>query len=518
MGTMRKISFVVFCLATVVLLAGCTAKVESPLASKRPLEFSNVNGTAFSSKMIVSSGQLPLAFEINFRKTSGALKYRIETPSGKTIEEGTLLSNAEFQKNQSEAERATWGIFTFAKTSEEPGVFKVEVLGENASGIIQINPKYDTGFTNFTGIASEAIQEAKDSSQKINFSFHGAYESGTLTAKVFAPDGKQLYTARISSGQKLDNPVVFSQKAGQTGTFRAIIESEKTTGQAVAISYTEEEIPWVASLRPILFLLLAIAAIVSVGKKNMRVMVWGAMIFLVSNFVGQIIGEIARGNIAKLVNSPYSYLVPTLSGVAIIAIIVVIGLYFSKSIAEMKTITPRELYGFAVGYIMVEPLLSAYTGFTSLFGIGSSNVPVMYGAPLPGVYPSTSLAIYDLTVPFLQRGMGMVITLALVIWVLWSFRRQTHEGMKTWAVFTLAIIAKIVMDVLMSYFNVLPVLGVSQASMLEQFPFGSSVAQGIVITLIIFAGFIAVLLYRQKLARLSQEACAVTIDQLRAQK
>ena len=518
MGIMRKISLVVFCLFAMTFLAGCTAKVESPLASKRPLEFSGVNGTVFSSRMIVASGQLPLAFEINFRKTSGTLKYRVEAPSGKTMEEGSLLSNAEFQKNQSEAERATWGIFTFVKTSEEPGVFRIDVLGENASGIVQINPKFDNGFTNFTGIASEAVQEAKDASQTINFSFHGAHENGKLTAKVFAPDGKQLYTVVIPSGQQLDSPVIFSQKAGQVGTFRAIIESEQTTGQAHVIAFTEEEVPWVASLRPILFLLLVIAAIVSVGRKNMRVMVWGAMIFLVSNFVGQIIGEIARGNIAKLVNSPYSYLVPTLSGVAIIAIVVVIGLYFSRSIAEMKTITPRELYGFAVGYVMVEPLLSAYTGFTSLFGISSSKVPVLYGAPLPGVYPSASLAFYDMAIPFLQRGMAMAITLAIVIWVLWSFRRQTHEGMKTRVVFTIAMIAKIALDVMMSYSNILPVLGINQAALYEQFPVGAPVMQGIVITLIIFAGFVAVLLYRQKLARLSQEACVVTIDQLRAQK
>jgi hypothetical protein len=515
---MKKIAQIAPLIVFLLVLAGCSVNIETPRSSPLPFEFTSANGTIIESVRNISAKGLNLVVEINFEKISGKLDYEISSPSGKTIEIGVLASNFEPHKNLPQETKEKWGVYKFSKVAEEAGDYKITIKGDNASGSVQVVTANYFGFTGFSGIVAEATAEANSPEDKISFSFNAKYTDGIINAKVYDPLGKELSTSRLEKGKEIDEPIIFDQKAGQTGVFKAVLEAENSTGQALIIPFKKNDIPSLAFLRPTLFLLLGLLFIFLVGKGNGRVFFWGAMIFLISQFVGGITGEFVRTWMAGMVIFPLAILVPILFAAGTSAFIQMFGLTFTKYIAEMKTISPRELFGFLAGFVVVEPFLAAFSGFSAIYKLNGMLSPYPFGSPIPGLYPSSESALYDLALPFLQRGFAMLEIIALGLLVVWAVRRKEQKGLPTWAIVIFAMIGKAVIDVLLTYTNYLPILGRRSSAFWESFQLGNFYAQGLAITAILAVFAVIVYYKRQSLAKMLNESCEVTIDAFKQSK
>lgn len=515
---MKKIAQITSLIVFLLVLAGCSVNIETPRSSPLPFEFAGANGTITETVRNISSKGLSLVAEINFEKISGKLDYLITSPSGNIIEKGFLASNYEPHKDLPQEVKEKWGVYKFSKVAEEAGDYKITINGDNATGSVQVVTANYFGFTGFSGIVAEATAEAKTPEDKISFSFNAKYTDGIVNAKVYDPLGKELSTSRLEKGKEIDDPIIFDQKAGQTGVFKAVLEAENATGQALIIPFKKNDIPLLAFLRPTLFLLLGLLFIFLVGKGNGRVFFWGAMIFLISQFVGGIAGEFVRTWAAGIVIFPLAILVPILFAAGTSAFIQMFGLTFTKYIAEMKTITPRELFGFLAGFVVVEPFLAAFSGYSAIYKLSGMLSPYPFGSPIPGLYPSTESALYDLALPFLQRGFAMIEIIALGLLVVWAIRRKEQKGFPTWAIVVFAMVGKAIIDVLLTYTNYLPILGRRSSTFWESFQFGNFYVQGIAITAILAVFAVIVYYKRQSLAKMLNESCEVTIDAFKQSK
>lgn len=515
---MKKIAQIALLIVFLLVLTGCSVNIETPRSSPLPFEFANANGQIIESVRNISAKGLSLVAEINFEKASGKLDFAIASPSGNIIEKGILTSNYEPHKDLLQEVKEKWGVYKFSKVAEEAGDYKITINGENATGSVQIVTANYFGFTGFSGIVAEATAEAVNTEDKISFSFNAKYTDGIINAKVYDPLGKELSTSRLEKGKDIDDPIIFDQKAGQTGVFKAVLEAENATGQALIIPFKKNDIPLLAFLRPTLFLLLGLLFIFLVGKGNGRVFFWGAMIFLISQFVGGIAGEFVRTWAAGLVIFPLAVLVPVLFAAGISAFIQMFGLTFTKYVAEMKTITPRELFGFLAGFVVVEPFLAAFSGYSAIYKLSGMLSPYPFGSPIPGIYPTTESALYDLALPFLQRGFAMIEIIALGLLVVWAIRRKEQKGFPTWAIVVFAMVGKAIIDVLLTYTNYLPILGRRSSTFWESFQFGNFYVQGIIITAILALFAVIVYYKRQSLAKMLNESCEVTIDAFKQSK
>ncbi len=500
----------------VVLLTGCTARVQTEPNRQTPLTFDNVTGTVIDATRNIASPGLTLAFYANFEKTTGKLDYEVVSPKGDTIANGPLLSTAENQTKESDEEKAKWGMFQFSKVVSDAGDYKIKIIGEHASGSVQLLVVNEFTFANFTGQVAKAEQDVKQTGENVAFTVIAKYASGAVNAKVFDPAGNVLVTHRLN--QDGETPTIFFQPAEKTGVYKAIIEAEGATGSALATPFAEKQVSWLFFIRPLLMALLALVFIISVGKKNTKVMIWGAMLMLIGFFVGNMTGQVIIGQIGLWINSPLSYLVPALIGAGISAIIQTIAIIFSKYIGEMKTVTPNELYGFMVGFVMVEPLMAAFGGFTTLFSFSTRNLPFSFLENQPRDYINSTVAFYDSVIPFLQRAFAMIIIMAVVAIVLWVMRKKGQRPMPMWAYISIAAGIKVLLDVLLSYSTVLPINGKMLAALWETFPLGDPMTQGVAITAILAVGAGIVFTYRGRIAQMLRESCEVTINDLKAKK
>ncbi len=499
----------------VVLLTGCTARVQTEPNRQTPLTFGNVTGTVIEATRNIASPGLTLAFYTNFEKTAGKLDYEVVSPKGDTVASGPLLSTAQNQAKESDEEKAKWGMYQFSKVVNDAGDYKIKIVGERASGSVQLLAVNEFSFANFTGQIAKAEQDVKQTGENVAFTVIAKYASGVVNAKIFDPAGNVLVTNRLNQEGE---PIVFIQPAEKTGIYKAIIEAEEATGSALATPFVEKQVSWLFFIRPILMALLALVFIISVGKKNTKVMIWGAMLMLIGFFVGNIAGEVLRGQIGLWMNNPLSYLVPALIGAGISAVVQTVAIIFSKYIGEMKTVTPNELYGFVVGFVMVEPLMAAFSGFSGLFNFSNRSMPWSFLEPMPRDYINSTVAFYDSVIPFLQRAFAMVIIMAVVTIVLWVMRKKGQKPMPMWAYISIAAGTKVVLDVLLSYSNVLPVNGKMLAALWETFPLGYPMTQGVAITAILAVGAGIVFTYRGRIAQMLRESCEVTIDDLKTKK
>lgn len=515
---MKKIAQITSLLAFLVFLAGCSVNIESPRSSTLPNDFTSANGTIIESLRNVSSKGLTFVVEVNFEKTAGKLEYEIKTPSGNTLEKGPLASNYELHKDLPQETKEKYGVLKFSKVVDEVGDYKTIISGENATGSVQVVTANYFGFTGFSGALAEAEIDVKNPDEMVSFSFNAKYTDGIINAKVFDPLGKELSTSRLEKNRDIDNPILYEKKAEQTGTYKAILEAENATGQALIIPFVKNEIPFLAFLRPTLFLLLGLLFIFAVGKGNGRVFFWGSMIFLISQFVGGIAAEFARTGVIGSILFPMAILVSNLIAAGISGFLQMFGLTFSKYVAEMKTITPKELFGFLVGFVVVEPFLAAFSGYSAIYKLNGMLSPYPFGSPVPGAYPSTQSALYDLALPFLQRGFAMIVIIALGLLVIWAIRRKEQKGLPTWAIVILAMLGKAIIDILLSYTNYLPILGRRSSAFWESFPFGSLYAQGIAITAILAACALFAYFKRHTLAKMLNESCEITIDAFKQSK
>jgi len=507
---MKKITIVVLCLSAIFVLAACNVRIELPDIDPKPVAFEGKTGTILETTYNISSPDLEIGFQVMFKRTSGNLTVRVTSPEGQVVKDEPLKATIDIPQNITDDEKLDWGAYSFKHVAKEVGNYRIELIGSSASGKLQYIPSDFIQFGALTGTVATLDITAKTPDDYIGFSVSSAHKAGILTVKVLSPSGQTVTTSRL---QEEEGIFTYREKAGQEGTFKLVIEADKASGVVGVRCFTQTSVPSVAFIRPILTLLLGLIAIFLISRGNRRIMFWGCFLWFAAYIVGGFAMSYMQRWLTTVFLGPDRFIWPVVIPAGIMGFLQGISITFINTIRETQGMKPMELVGLAVGFVVIEPIMAGVSGFTTIFNLSNSSLPFPTIYPIPGNYPSASVAAYDIVVPFLMRAFSMISTIAVIILIIWVIRRRGNPlPIPNWLIIVLACLAKFVIELLIGYTNILPILGERSAAYWEALPIGSPMNQGLIILGILFLSALVVYLAKNKIKTMTQESCPVMLD------
>jgi len=526
----RKIVSTLTVLVILVLLSGCSINID--ISDKQP---SSVNieqqqsGLIFERVINSQGTEVPVGFTIWFDKQDGELTITVKDPNKKEIYSGQLrtefvypnrpeddlptpdeMKALEKINSLSDEQRNSWGYMTFAYIPEVEGNYTLEIHGQSATGSLMF-AELDSSFKDFSGKVEYLELEIENIGDPISFIFLAGNKpspTGKLFARIFDPTGKQIRVFELIDG---GNKFVFEEPAEMTGKYTAYIDAENSSALVRAQSLEKEEVPNIAFLLPILITLLGIIGYFFVKRGNRKLVIWGAIFWLGAYFVGSILSN-SLSFISNFFWGNYGGLNYMMIIGFISSLLIGISPLLTGVVADIKKSTPKELLGFAAGFVIAPSILEGLNGIMNVNSYGSQILP--YGSKIPGTFESASSTFLGIGIPLISRIGLMVIVFAFTLLIVWALRQKT-ERINKGMVITGSVLGIAITNLLFTYVNTLATQTQAISLMSLSYPFGTPLIQGVFIALIL--SIVALYIYnkRSNLISLAEKACSVTIEDMR---
>ncbi len=526
-ATMRKFVSIAGLICIVLMLAGCSVRISN--MDKEPIvtsSFKDKTGEVASLTITLPDNNLPVLFGIGFEKTTGTLEVTIDDTTGKEVFKDTVQANDTYmhKKEVPEPLKYNWGFYRFNKVMDKAGTYTIHITGNGASGTVQLSPmtNNDTYFTNFTGTAVKVTAEG-NTDKEMGFNLQALPtqdNKGVIMAKIYDPDGVEIRSTRLTydPNNESASQLIFWEKPAKNGTYTAIIEAKDASGSAIGNAFDEKEIPWLAFVKPILFVLLGIALYLMIRSKDRRVMVWGGMFWMIATFIISILfGLILKDALAGIMG-PNAGLIGAFLNTIALAIVYIVIVWFSKYVVEIKKCSPTELVAFAFGFAFVSPILTGLSDLMSISKLNGSMIPAYSSVMVPGVYASSGLAGLDISTSVISLICQSIGTIAALIIFLWVFRQRDELPKSTlWMAAIGSIFIKIVVDCALLYSRQamsLILMDKPAVAMRMTFGFSSPTIELLTSTGILVVIAVLVIVNWKKIMGLALKACPVTIDDL----
>ncbi|HOO97307.1 MAG TPA: hypothetical protein PKV16_06080 [Caldisericia bacterium] len=532
---MRRIHLIPLLLVAVLVISGCSLLVEQADDSASYVEFFEQSGVIAEKVTDVTSEGLLVGYTVAFNKTAGDLNVTIKDSNGKEYYNDALVfgnfypnrpedelpspeeeASEEYIEKIPHQERLDWGYFSVRMLSETQGTYTITIEGTDASGTLGIIES-NSVVEDFTGIIEVVEFEAEKAGQTIPIAFTtGSHEKGDLIIRVIDPQGEQV---RSKSMEKPQDFFIMDKESKSGGVYSAYIEAEDATAVARGVKYTEKQIPALAFILPGLLMILGIIALLLVKKENRKLMIWGAMYWLIAYFLGGILGELLGRSVVSVLDiksMTYLVFVIIMQGILPGLLMGIIPL-FSGMVKDIKSATPSDLAGFAAGFVMAAPIMEGVGGFMNIYRLSTQTGIAAHNFSIPGTYPTSGAAFLATYTTILSRIGLMAVLFALVVLILWAMRQKTRQINK-WVPIVFGVLGIAVSVTVYTYLIRLPFQGNFDPVYTQSFNLGSVPVQANIITTLFIVATIIIWLKRGRIVNMLNEACQVTIDDIGKRK
>jgi hypothetical protein len=521
---MRKFVSIAGLICIVFILAGCSVRIAEPGTVEPPISFENKSGEIVSIPYNLPDAKLPVMVGVSFEKTNGTLELAITDPDGAEVFKDQIQANdtSRHQKPVPETIKYNWGYYSINKVMEKSGTYTINITGTDATGMLATTANTYNGvyFSSFSGTAVKMTTEVTDTSKELGINLatiQPPNDKGIITARILDPEGKEIKNTRMVTSDDKAAQFTMWEKPAKTGTYTVLIEAKEATGSAMGNFFTEKPIPWMAFLKPILILLIGIGIYLMIKSKDRKVMVWGGLFWLISTFLISILFGTILSGVTNSFMGPYGPLTAGYINTISLSIISILILYFSRYLNEIKNAVPTELVAFAYGFVFVNPILAGVSGLLDISNKNGSLVPGLTSMQVPGVYPSSGLAAFDIGISVVNMVGQILVVFSAIIMFLWVLRQKEQVSKTTlWLVGAGAVAIKIVVDAAYLYSNqAMAKLIFNQPIAASRFTFDIAspmnevlLATGIIVVLAALA-----IANWKKIMGLAIKACPVTIDE-----
>ena len=350
---MRKFVSIAGLICIAFILIGCSVRTDTiPSSGIVIKDFKDASGELASVSASIPDKNLPLLFVVVFEKSKGTLTYEVTDPNGNKAFDGKVVANAPIDSALPKipAEPEKWGTFSFNKTVADQGTYKFTVTGQDATGRIELLPSTGGGtfFSKYTGTVLRITQEVTDINKELNVSLIYSPvrgEEGVVIGKVLDPEGKELKNSRIESADP-NNPAYFefSEKPTKTGIYSATIEVKDSSGSVMGMFYNNTQLPWLAFLKPILYILLGFALYFMIKPVDRKIMIWGGMFWIGTHLIYSVLlSFLVQKAEAALSPTIYFALIFGVINIGVLALMRILMLYFTRFFVEVKKCSQKNL-------------------------------------------------------------------------------------------------------------------------------------------------------------------------------
>lgn len=520
---MRKFVSIAGLICIALVLAGCSVKIADKENKTFAVSaFEKKTGELASLSTSIPSPKLPVIMDINFEKSEGKLFVEIDDPNGKEVFRDTIKDTMS-GKNIPDEKKERIGNYHFDKVMDQPGIYTVKIIGENATGTIEATLLQNSAYmTKFNGIAVQISREVTDTTKELGILLAAQPTQGSegiFTAKIIDPDGKEIQNTRLTPTKDLPNPYLnFYEKPAKKGFYTAIVEVKDGSGSALGYFFDERPIDFSAFVKPILLILLGIAFYLMIKSKDRKVMVWGGMFWLVASILTNLgVGYLVSGAISSSL-SKYSVVINYFVLSASVSVLGILLMYFSRFISEIKKCSPTELVAFVYGFIFVNPIITGINGLSVISNSNGSIVQSYKIMSVPGNYSSAGLASYDIITSLANMLAVSLVTFTALVIFLWVLRqKESVKPSVLWLAGIGAVLIKLAGDSVFFFANqatTIEVLGNPTTVFKMNLGIGSPMTESLVFTAILLAMGSIVVANWKRIMGLALKACPVTIDDL----